>query len=72
MQLCAAIQHRGDAFSSRLKEMAQIPDTGAAECDFEEQPFAMFTFFASRAGIRIGHLIAEGQIDSEWVATNKS
>ena len=52
--------------------MAQIPDTGAAECDFEEQPFAMFTFFASRAGIRIGHLIAEGQIDSEWVATNKS
>jgi hypothetical protein len=44
--------------------MAQIPDTGAVERDFEEQPSAMFTFFASRAGIRIGSFIAEGRIDS--------
>ena len=48
-----------------------IPDTGSAERDFEEQLSAMFTFFASRAGIRIGNLIAEGQIDSEFVATKK-
>ena len=32
----------------------------------------MFTFFESRAGIRIGIFIAEGQSYSELVATNKS
>jgi hypothetical protein len=38
----------------------------------QDQLSAMFTFFQSRAGIRIGNFIAEGQIDSEFVATNKS
>jgi hypothetical protein len=32
----------------------------------------MSTFFESRAGKRIGNLIAEGQINSEFVATKKS
>ena len=32
----------------------------------------MFTYFESRAGIQIGNFIAEGQIDTESVATKKS
>jgi len=48
-----------------------IPEAGSAERNFEKQLSAMFSFFASRAGIRIGNFIAEGQIDSEFVATKK-
>jgi len=48
-----------------------IPEAGSAERSFEKQLSAMFSFFASRAGIRIGNFIAEGQIDSEFVATKK-
>ena len=32
----------------------------------------MFAFSESRAGIRIGNFIAEGQSYSEFVATNRS
>jgi hypothetical protein len=53
-------------------EMAQILDTGSAERNFEGQLSAVFAFFESRAGIRIGNSIDRGQIDSEFVATHKS
>ena len=49
-----------------------IPEAGSAERNFEKQLSAMFSFFESRASIRIGNFIAEGQVDSEFVATNKS
>ena len=49
-----------------------IADAGSAERDFEEQLSAMFAFFASPAGKRIGNVIPEGQINSEFVATKKS
>jgi len=62
----------GSMLSSQLMEMAQILDTGSAERNFEGQLSAVFAFFESRAGIRIGNSIDRGQIDSEFVATHKS
>jgi hypothetical protein len=52
--------------------MVPILDTDSAERNFEEQLCAMFTFFESPVGIRVCNFIAEGQIDSEFVATKKS
>jgi hypothetical protein len=49
--------------------MVPILDTDSAERNFEEQLCAMFTFFESSSGIPVGNFFAEGQIDSEFVAT---
>jgi AcrR family transcriptional regulator len=57
-----------DAFSTRLKQMVPIPDTGSAEQDFKEQLRALFAFYDSTAGKLMGQFLGEAQIDEEFAS----
>lgn len=57
-----------DAFSTRMKQMVPIPDTGSAERDFKEQLRSLFAFYASPAGKLMGQFLGEAQIDQEFAS----
>jgi AcrR family transcriptional regulator len=57
-----------DAFSTRLKQMVPIPDTGSAERDFKEQLYSLFAFYDSPAGNLMGQFLGEAQIDQEFAS----
>lgn len=57
-----------DAFSTRLKQMVPIPDTGSAERDIKEQLQLLFTFYTTPAGKLMGQFLGETQIDEEFAS----